>query len=102
TNGGVRCRRTRDHGPVELVVVGRIERGADESRRNREAPTVDQRTCERMVLRELQRRVTEEAADLALGRDEVGASRRVADVLVGGKLALGGVAVEQAVVCLPM
>jgi hypothetical protein len=43
----------------------------------------------------VQHRVAEQAAHLALGRDEVGRARGVADVLVGRVFALARVAVEQ-------
>jgi hypothetical protein len=46
-------------------------------------------------LGQVQDRVAEAAADVALGRDEVGGARRIQDVLVGGVFAFGSVAVDQ-------
>src|SRR5687767_7166623 len=48
-----------------------------------------------MLLRKVQYCVTKEATDFALGRNEVGGSCGVEDVLVGGVLAFRRVAIQQ-------
>ena len=63
--------------------------------RHGQPPAVDDAAREFMVACQVEHGVAEQAADLALGRDEVGGARGVADVLVGRVFALGAVGGDQ-------
>src|SRR3546814_484325 len=80
-------------GGGKWVGVGRVQAGRGVRGWHRQAPAVDQLASEVILLGQLQNRVPEQQADLALGRDEVSRARRVQYIFVGGLLTLGRIAV---------
>ncbi|MCY1509034.1 hypothetical protein D9M68_433630 [compost metagenome] len=98
-HGRIGRRGAGHHRAGEGVGVGCVERRVAQHRGHRQPPAVDQRAREGVALGQLEHRVAEQPAHLALGRDEVGGARRIADVLVGRELAFTRVAVEQCVGC---
>ncbi len=89
--------RAWHHAAGKGAAVRCVERRGVQYRRHGEPPAVDELPRERMLLRQIQHGIAEDLADRALGRNEIGRARRVADVLVGGVLALARIGIEQAV-----
>ena len=85
---------TRDHAPAKLSRSG-VERRVGDTWAAATAARCSPACARTVCVRDSVSRLAEDAADRALRRDEVGRAGGVADVLVGGRDALGIVAVEQ-------
>ena len=80
---------------VKSVPVGRVQGRVAQYGGHRQPAAVNQAAGKRVLPGQVQRSIPKQLADWALGRDEIGGSGGMANVFIGGVLALCGIAVQQ-------